>query len=128
MGERKIERQEREREREIGTETGVGERERRSDRGEREKITNTKNSWNFNLLCFNPITRDEVGKKEIEREMGWERERERERERYNYGGQNFIGGQKFIGGGTEMDQYLCDHHIKVYYNIKKRKFLAQFQF
>ena len=32
------------------------------------------------------------------------------------------------GGGTEMDQYLCGHHIKVYYNIEKRKFLAQFQF
>ena len=27
-----------------------------------------------------------------------------------------------------MDQYLCDHHIKVYYNIEKRKFLAQFYF
>ena len=32
------------------------------------------------------------------------------------------------GGGTEMDQCLCDHHIKVYYDIEKRKFLAQFQF
>ena len=32
------------------------------------------------------------------------------------------------GGGAEMDQYLCDHHIKVYCNIEKRKFLAQFQF
>ena len=52
----------------------MGERERRSDRGERGKITNTKNSWNF-ILCFNPVTGDKVGKKEIERETGWERER-----------------------------------------------------
>ena len=28
---------------------------------------------------FNPVTRDKVGKKKIERETGWERERERER-------------------------------------------------
>ena len=49
-------------EREIGRETGVGEREReretgekgRSDGGEREKITNTKNSWNFILSYFTP--------------------------------------------------------------------------
>ena len=33
------------------------------------------------LSCFNPVTRDKVGKKKIERETGWERERERERER-----------------------------------------------
>ena len=39
-------------EREIGRETGVGERER--DRGEREKITNTKKSWNFILWYFTP--------------------------------------------------------------------------
>ena len=24
--------------------------------------------------------------------------------------------------------HICDHHIKVYYNKEKRKFLAQFQF
>ena len=61
-------------EREIGRDR-VGERER--NRGEREKITNRKNSWNFILSCFNPVTRDKVGKKKIERETGWERERER---------------------------------------------------
>ena len=33
------------------------------------------------LSCFNPVTRDKVGKKKIERETGWEKERERERER-----------------------------------------------
>ena len=47
--------------RDIGRETGVGARERESerdrgkrrrDRGEREKITNTKNSWNFILWYF----------------------------------------------------------------------------
>ena len=26
--------------------------------------------------------------------------------------------KKDITRGTEMDQYLCDHHIKVYYNIE----------
>ena len=62
------------------------------------------------VSCFNPVTRDKLGKKKIEREMGWERER------------------KIYLGGTEIDQCLCDHHIKVYYNIEKRKFLAQFQF
>ena len=72
----KIERQERERERERDRyrDRGGRERERRSDRGEREKITNTKNSWNFILSCFNPVTRDKVGKKEIERETGWDRQ------------------------------------------------------
>ena len=79
-------------EREIGTETGVGgERERRSDRGEREKITNTKNSWNFILSCFNPVTRDKVGKIEIERETCWEREREKDitrEDRILYGDRN----------------------------------------
>ena len=50
----------------------------------------------------------------IEREIGWEREKDITR------------GTEFYRG-TEMDQYLCDHHMKVYYNIKKRKFLAQFQ-
>ena len=54
--------------------------------------------------------------------QGWERERWKERQVLEK-----LGGQKFIGG-TEMDQYLCDYHIKVYYNIEKRKFLAQFQF
>ena len=53
----------REREREIGRETGAVERERererqgrkrRSDRGEREKITNTKKSCNFILSYFTP--------------------------------------------------------------------------
>ena len=83
------------------------ERKRRSDRGEREKITNTKKFLKFYLVvlysaersearqwivvrqvsyynplsCFNPITRDKVGKKKIERKMSWEREREREREK-----------------------------------------------
>ena len=93
VGERKIERQEREREREreIGRETGVGERER----GEREKITNTNKFMELYLVVlhsaersearqvscynplsyFNPVTRDKVGKKKIERETGWERER-----------------------------------------------------
>ena len=90
MGER-----EREREREG--------RKRRSDRGEREKITNTKKIKQFYLVVlysaertearqwivarqvscynplsfFNPVTRDKVGKKKIERDTGWERERER---------------------------------------------------
>ena len=89
MGERKIEREERERERQG--------RKRRSDRGEREKITNTKKIMQFYLAAersearqwivarqvscynplsfFNPVTRDKVGKKMIERETGWERER-----------------------------------------------------
>ena len=65
-------------EREIGRETGVGERER----GEKEKKLQTPtNSWNFILSCynplsyFNPVTRDKVGKKKIERETGWEREK-----------------------------------------------------
>ena len=65
-------------EREIGRETGVGER------GEKEKKLQTQtNSWNFILSCynplsyFNPVTRDKVGKKKIERETGWEREREK---------------------------------------------------
>ena len=104
MGERKIERSKGEREREIDRETRVGERERekqgrkrRSDRGEREKITNTKKIMQFYLAAersearqwivarqvscynplsfFNPVTRDKVGKKMIERETGWERER-----------------------------------------------------
>ena len=136
MGERKIERQERERERER--------RQTDRDRGEREKITNTKKFMEFYLVVlhsaersearqwivagqvscynplsyFNPVTRDKVRKKKIERETGWERER-----KIQLGGTEFIG-----GGGGEMDQYLCDHHIKVYYNIEKRKFLAQFQF
>ena len=96
MGERKIERGAGVRE--IGRETGVGERER--DRGEREKITNTKKIMQFYLVVlysaersearqwivarqvscynplsfFNPVTRDKVGKKMIERETGWERE------------------------------------------------------
>ena len=93
MGERKIERQEWEREREIGRETGVGERER--ERGEREKIANTKKFMELYLVvlhsaersearqwivarqvsCYNPVTRDKVGKKKIERETGWEREK-----------------------------------------------------
>ena len=46
MGER-----ERERERERRERPG---RKRRSERGEREKITNTKNSWNFIMSCFTP--------------------------------------------------------------------------
>ena len=89
-------------EREIGRETGW-EREREgkkrwSDRGEREKIRNTKKFMEFHLVvlhsaersearqwivarqvscynplsCFNPVTRDKVGKKKIERETGWE--------------------------------------------------------
>ena len=89
MGERKIERQERERE--IGRDTGVGERER----GEREKITNTNKFMELYLVVlhsaersearqvscynplsyFNPVTRDKVAKKKIERETGWEREK-----------------------------------------------------
>ena len=28
------------------------------------------------LSCFNPVTRDKVGKKKIERETGWEREKD----------------------------------------------------
>ena len=48
------------------------------------------------LSCFNPVTRDKVGKKKIERETGWEREREKD---ITWGGQNYIGGQKFIGEG-----------------------------
>ena len=67
MGERKIERQERERERE---------------RGEREKNYKHKQihgtlSWScYNPLSyFNPVTRDKVGKKKIERETGWEIEK-----------------------------------------------------
>ena len=69
-----------------------------SDRGEREKIRNTKKFMEFHLVvlhsaersearqwivarqvscynplsCFNPVTRDKVGKKKIERETGWE--------------------------------------------------------
>ena len=65
--------------------------------GEREKITNTKKIMQFYLAAersearqwivarqvsrynplsfFNPVTRDKVGKKMIERETGWERER-----------------------------------------------------
>ena len=46
------------------------------------------------LSFFNPVTRDKVGKKMIERETGWEREREG----YNYWGHDFIGGG---GGGGE---------------------------
>ena len=98
--ERKRDRYGREKDRETGTgerdidrETGVGERQR--DRGEREKITNTKKFMEFYLVVlysaersealqvscynplsfFNPVTRDKVGKKIIERETGWERER-----------------------------------------------------
>ena len=43
-------------ERKIERETGARDRgwERERDRGEREKITNTKNSWNFILSCFTP--------------------------------------------------------------------------
>ena len=80
----------------------MGERERQTDSGEREKITNTKKFMELYLVlysaersearqwivarqvtcynplsCFNPVTRDKVGKKKIERETGWERERER---------------------------------------------------
>ena len=79
--------------REIGVgETGSG---RERERGEREKITNTNKFMElylvvlhsaersearqvscYNLLsCFNPVTRDKVGKKKIERETGWEREK-----------------------------------------------------
>ena len=94
--------------REKDRETGAGERDRLrdrvgeregkkrwSDRGEREKIRNTKKFMEFHLVvlhsaersearqvscynplsCFNPVTRDKVGKKKIERETGWERER-----------------------------------------------------
>ena len=32
------------------------ERERERDGGERENITNTKNSWNIILSCYNPLT------------------------------------------------------------------------
>ena len=94
-------------EREIGRETGVGrERERERERqGEREEITNTKKFMEFYLVvpysaersevrqwivaqkvscynplsCFNPVTREKVGKKKIERER-WAG---KERERYN---------------------------------------------
>ena len=77
-------------EREIGRETGwekekEGGRKRRSDRGEREKITNTKKfmesyfvvlysaerskarQWIVarQVSCYNPVTRDKVGKKKI---------------------------------------------------------------
>ena len=48
MGERKMERQEWERDRQRDR----GGRER--DKGERDKITNTKKSWNFILSCFTP--------------------------------------------------------------------------
>ena len=77
---------------------------KRSDRGEREKITNTKKFKEFYLVvlhsaersearrwivarqvscynplsCFNPVIRDKVGKKKIERVTGWEREREKD--------------------------------------------------
>ena len=30
------------------------------------------------LSCFNPVTRDKVGKKKIERETSWETEREKD--------------------------------------------------
>ena len=76
-------------------------RKRRSDRGEREKIINTNKFMELYLVVlhsaersearqwivarqvscynplsyFNPVTRDKVGKKKIERETGWERER-----------------------------------------------------
>ena len=69
------------------------------------------------VSCYNPVTRDKVGKKKIERETGWEREKDITR-----------GTEIYREGETEMDQYPCDYHIKVYYNIEKRKFLAQFQF
>ena len=80
---------------------GEREREgkkRWSDWGEREKIRNTKKFMEFHLVvlhsaersevrqwivarqvscynplsCFNPVTRNKVGKKKIERETGWE--------------------------------------------------------
>ena len=87
--------------REIGV--GERERETggkiRRDRGEREKITSTKKFMEFYLVvlysaersearqwivarqvtcynplsCFNPVTREKMGKKKIERETGWER-------------------------------------------------------
>ena len=84
--------------------------EKRSDRGEREKMTNTKIFMEFYLVvlhsaersearqvscfnplsCFNPVTRDKAGKKKIERETGWERERER----YKWGGAEFYRGDR----------------------------------
>ena len=82
-------------ERERQTDRQRQGRKRRSDRGEREKITNTKKFMEFYLVVlhsaersearqlscynplsyFNPVTRDKVGKKKIERETGWEIER-----------------------------------------------------
>ena len=69
-----------------------------------------------------------------QRQGGKEKDRKRdglgEREKDITGGTEFYRGDRNFkrGRGTEMDQYLCDHHIKVYYNIEKRKFVAQFQF
>ena len=51
MGERKI-KEIQEVEREIGRETGVRETERKNDRGEREKITNTKEFMQFYLVLL----------------------------------------------------------------------------
>ena len=83
----------------------MGEREGKRDGviGEKEKKLETKKFMEFYLVvlhsaersearqwivarqvscynplsCFNPVTRDNVGKKKIERETGWERETER---------------------------------------------------
>ena len=52
--------------------------------GEKEKKLQTQtNSWNFILSYFNPVTRDKVGKKKIERETGWKREKNITREDRN---------------------------------------------
>ena len=66
-----------------------------------------------------------------QRQGGKEKDRKRdvlgEREKDITRGDRIIyGGQKFIGGGAEMNQYLCDHHIKVHHYIENRKFVAQF--
>ena len=57
MGERRMER-----------ETGAGEKKR-------QWIVARQVSCCNPLLFFNPVTSDNVGKKKIERETGWERER-----------------------------------------------------
>ena len=62
MRERKIERETGAGEKGIGRETGVVERER--DRGEiegvtgekKKKLQTRKNSWNFILSCYNPLS------------------------------------------------------------------------